>query len=43
VRLAGEGRTREAIAAELDISLASVYRVLAASRVEGVAWRHERN
>jgi DNA invertase Pin-like site-specific DNA recombinase len=29
VRLAGEGMTREAIAARLDISLASVYRILA--------------
>jgi hypothetical protein len=30
--MAGEGKTRERIAMELEISLASVYRVLAASK-----------
>jgi DNA invertase Pin-like site-specific DNA recombinase len=32
LRMAGEGKTRERIAMELEISLASVYRVLAASK-----------
>jgi DNA invertase Pin-like site-specific DNA recombinase len=32
IRMAGEGKTRERIAMELEISLASVYRVLAASK-----------
>jgi DNA invertase Pin-like site-specific DNA recombinase len=31
-RLAGEGMTREAIAAKLGVGVASVYRVLAAAR-----------
>jgi DNA invertase Pin-like site-specific DNA recombinase len=38
--MAGMGKTREQIAAELEIGVASVYRVLRAGRTEAVA-RHE--
>ena len=39
--MAGLGRTREQIAAELGIGVASVYRVLRVARAAAVAPRHE--